>query len=319
MNANSVSVSADEMEQSLEDQMLDEYLMQVYEKNISKINTIQKTMDISKVIAVISVLLFLILLAIKVDRDFTWFVPFIPAATALLSFAVLFNLFLKLKDIFDDTGKSEDKDKDDEESSHIGSNVSYFCLNLIVLNVLIYMILFSLKCDNIMESDWNVISIPIYIVFGIATFYAIFILPAFIQNKMYMESIMLFTYLICSFIFFILINLKGDKNIASEYFSVFLPFIFPLGLHFIYLISILVVSKKNNWFRLITESGWLFFLFVACVLIIAKADKVDSKTGYGYWLPVVMVLIGYCMFVSEKVLSFFGWKKESDEEEVKEK
>ena len=236
---NSTSPIVDDIEKTVDnDPELDEYLLKIYEKNMEKINTIQKVIKIAQLTGIFSFLIFLIIIAIRVNSisfAFSWFYMLIPTIICLLSFTIVINMFLKLKDIFDEAEKFRDED----ESSQIGSIVSYFCLNVNSLNILVYLILFSLKLENIIDAQFNVISVPLYVFLGVSLFYSIFILPAFTQNKLYSEIIMIFVYIISSFTFLILLNFKLDLNLNGQFLNIFIPVFFSLGLHLIYLILFL--------------------------------------------------------------------------------
>ena len=154
---------------SKDDHELDEYLTKLYEKNMERIVNLSKIIQISQVIGIFSFLIFLILLAFRSSQtsNFSVFYLLFPSTVCLISFTVLLNMYLKLKEIFDEA----EKDREEDNSSQIGSILTYFSLNTCAISILAYLILICLRIEGFINSQWNVITIPLYLATGIAVFY----------------------------------------------------------------------------------------------------------------------------------------------------
>lgn len=277
----------------------EECLAKIYEQNLEKINIISQTIKITQITGLSFFLIFLILLAIRVNKNFnfSWFILLIPALTCLTSYTVLFNMYLKLKDIFDEAEKS----KEDDDTSQIGSLITYFCLNFISLNIFVYLVLFCLRVENVILTQWNLISIPIYITLGIAFFYWIFILPAFFQNKLYIEILLIFVYISCLFVFILLLNFKLDNNYTKSFTKIFIPIMFVLGLHMtLMLININEALKNGEILKNLTGIGFIVFSLISAILTFLKADQ--TLDTYDYYLPVVIFILGYILCIFDQIL-----------------
>jgi hypothetical protein len=288
---------------------LEEY-MKIYESELERINRISNVIRFSQLVGIFAFLSFLVLLTIRVSKNFEFsiFYLLIPAIVTLVSFTIMLNMYLKLKDIFDEKEKKDDEDN----NSQIGSILTYFTLNTVALSVFIYLLLICLRVENIIESLWNVVSIPFYVTLGIGIFYWIFLLPAFIQNKLYAEIITIFTYLICSFAFLILLNLKLDKNFTGAYFNVFIPLLFAFGLN---LISCLVNFFVNKLKFLPKLPEIIFFVLTLIALILVPMRLDANKNYYDYWLPGLFFTTGYCFIIFEKTISLITEEEDNDEVE----
>jgi hypothetical protein len=286
---------------------IDERLLKIYERNLSKISKVSYWMKVFKITGIFTFLIFLITLTVRVKVSFSNFFLLSLIIVALICFTGLLNMYLKLKDIFDE---EEVTTEGEEGSSQIGSVLTYFCLNTVAISFMIYMVLVCLKLENFITINWNIIGVPIYVVFGIFLFYAIFILPAFLQNKLYIELIIIFVYLICGFVFTILLNFKLDKNLNSSFMNVFTSIIFALGLHTIYILIEIFNNFKSETFSKFGALIFALLSIVSLVLIPLKADGLIPNMDY--WLPASLVCTGYVFFVLDKIISTLTVEKEED-------
>jgi hypothetical protein len=293
---------------SKDDHELDEYLTKLYEKNMERIVNLSKIIQVSQVIGISSFLIFLILLAFRSSQtsNFSVFYLLFPSTVCLISFTVLLNMYLKLKEIFDEA----EKDREDDNSSQIGSILTYFSLNTCAISILAYLILICLRIEGFINSQWNVMTIPLYLATGIAIFYWIFILPAFLQNKLYFEISIIFAYLVCGLVFTIMFNFKLDKSYSSSYFNILIPLLFALGFHFILNILSLFSLVKQQIFSTICVILFLFLSFTSFVLVGLKAD--GKFTGYEFWLPIIIFTVGYSLLVGESLYRVFIDEKEEE-------
>ena len=278
-------------------------LLKIIEKHQDTITNITNTINFSELIGYVSFLVFLLMLTIRLasNMSFNWLFLLAPALTCLISFTILLNAYLKLKDLFDE---SENENFEDEKTnSSLGSILSYFCLNTASLCAFVYLILLSLKLQIIISINFNEAGIPIYVLFGIAVFYYIFILPAFIKNRLIFPLLMFGLYIISSFIFFVLLNMKLDKNMQGGYYSlVFLSMLITISFHMLFYTYLLVKSAKNNFLNYISNLVALLLLLLGLLLIGLKLDSVITIDN---WVPMVLVIFAYMILVSDKIYALF--------------
>jgi hypothetical protein len=273
------------------------------EINQDKIEKLTKYMDISQYIAYFSFITFLTIVTFKASFEFSWFFLFGPALLTVICLTTYLNLFLKLKDLYDEFEKKEN-------NVNIGSVLSYFSLNTGGICLSIYLILATLKANSIIGLDWNIIAVPLYVLLGIAFFYLIFITPAFISNSYYFDIILIYTYMIASFIFLTFINMKLDKEIDSSYIHLFIPYIFALFMHISYSVVGLVRNKELNSMK---EK----VVYLVCVSLLLLASilsplKLDKTIGVPGWVCVVLCLFAFILSIYDRIVKLF---KNEDEEE----
>jgi hypothetical protein len=288
----------------------DEELLRIYKKNMTRIINISKWIEIFKTTSIIAFLSFLIVLAVRLVINFPWYFLLIPSLITLLTFTLYLNNYLKLKDIFDEEASNSNiSDKNEDNSSQIGSILSYSCLNLSALCLMIYLILLSAKIENVLYTAFNTIGIPIYIMAGIFLFYAIFIMPAFISNKLIAEIILIFVYILGFSIFFVLFNMRLDKNIQISYLQVFSPIITTFVLNVCYTIYSLIISRDVLQSHKMGEFFLVFSILTAVILIPLKLDGFIHIMD---WIIVAIVIFGgICYFVDN--LSNYVKKEEEDD------
>jgi len=288
---------------------IDEELLRIYEKNMAKIIGISKWIQIYKITAIISFVLFLIILALKLGLNFSWFFLLIPSLTTMITYTLYLNNYLKLKDIFDEeTALAQEKNQDN--SSHIGSVLSYLCLNLSVLCLTVYLILLSAKLENMLNTSFNMIGIPFYIMLAVFIFYSIFIMPAFISNNLIAEILLIFLFVIGGSVYFILLNLKLDKNINIVYLLVFSPLIFVLTFYIGY--SIFNFTKTWNTPQS-QKFGDFFFAISVLIASVLISLKLDNHIKIKDWVMVLIIIFGSIFIVFDNFSNLFSKDNESEE------
>lgn len=284
---------------------MEEYLSHIYVSNMTRINLFSSVIKLSQISGIISFLIFLGLLTFKVNPDSSipTFFLLIPALVTLVSYTIVLNMYLKLKDIIDEVEAM----KTEDDGVQIGSIISYSCLNLAALSVFVYLILLTLKVDNDILASWNVIAVPAYIFYGVVVFYIIFITPAFIENKFYSEVSLLYSYVICSLVFFLLMCLKLDRELTATYPTLFIPLFFTLGLHLVHAFIDLLSNFKSEFYSKILMPILIMLIFLATILVSLKAEKI---THYPNFVPVLMWLISFVALVSPKFWSLISEKED---------
>jgi hypothetical protein len=273
------------------------------ELNQDKIEKLTKYMDFTQYLSYFSFLTFLIILTFKVTFDFSWFFLLAPALLTVTCFAIYLNLFLKLKDLYDEF---ENKDN----HVNIGSVLSYFCLNTGAVCLCVYLVLATLKANALLSLEWNLVAVPLYVLLGIGFFYLIFITPAFISNSFYFDILLIYTYVIASMVFLTFINMKLDKEIGSSFIHLFIPFICAIFLHMCYAVLGLFRNKELNGIK----EKVVYLVSVSLVLIagILSPLKLDNTVGVPGWVCVSLFLFAFIFSVYDKIAKLFV---REDEEE----
>ena len=271
----------------------EEVLMLMIEKHLTYIKY-------SKIISLVMFLMILISFTVNISlkNGRSWYYVLAPTLIFVISTTFLVNFYLNIQNIIDNFESNE---------VNIGTKISYFCLNTISINLIIYLVMLCLKMEGVMNSSFVMISIPIYIIFGVAIFYFIFILPALIQTELYFEIILIFSYLLNLFIFLLIMNSKYDNNTNSSLIINFIPIWVALSLHLAY-ISYCVTFKDEQFVNYI--SSYLILAIIITVTTLISLKK-ENNLKLDNWVIGVLVIVAYYFFVIEKIYQFY-WKKELD-------
>jgi len=279
-------------------------LLKILEKHQDKITNITNTISVSELIGYVAFLVFLLMLTIRIapNVSFNWLILLAPALTCVIAFTIMLNAYLNLKDLFDES-------ENDEKSSNssLGSVLSYFSLNTASLCVLIYLALLGCKLQNIISINFNEIAIPLYVLYGIALFYYIFIFPAFLKNKLFLQLLLCGLYIIASFVLVLLLNMKLDKTIMQQgqggYYSlVFLSMLITIFFHMLCYAYFLSVSAKHNFLNYTSVLVAQLLLETALLLVGLKLDSVISIDS---WAAMVLVIFAYMILVADKLYAIF--------------
>lgn len=280
-------------------------LLKIIEKNGEKINSISLYINISELLGLFSFFVFLLVLTVKLSNleefKFAFSYILIPSLISLISFTFELNLYLKLKDLLTEGITLEDREK---SSSSLGSILSYFCLNTGSICLSIYLILLALKLDNFLSINFNETAVPLYMLMGILMFYYIFIFPAFLKNKLMPELFLIGLYLIASFIFFLLTNLKFDTESSIQFCYISLALLSVMVLNIIYFIYS-IVSNRNEMVNNVTNLITILLSFSSSIMICLKLDKIILMEN---WIPLSLIIFSYLIFVSDKIFMLFELK-----------
>lgn len=259
---------------------VDIYLDKFYETNLEKINDLSKIIQICEIIAYTSFIWLLILITIKVYPvvNMSWFIVLVPAIILLSSLTYQLNMYLKLKDIFDEAEMRE-------RGLNIGSILSYFCLNISAFCLFAYLILFTCRIENMISFQWNLVTVPVYCVFGVSLFYFVFILPAFLQNNLCLEISLVFLYIISAFLFIMGLSLKLDNVTVIPYLVIFSPMLCALSLHVCY--SVYATFSKKMYYNNFILNAWTSISLIATMLIPLRADGILNVAT---WIPGVLYI-----------------------------
>lgn len=287
---------------------LDKLLIKIYEDNIDKITTSSKLMQITTFISFISFILFLTLLTLTLHllKNISYFITFIPLLLSLITLLISFNMFIYIKDIFDNDNNNTNKTVTPVKKGNV---FSFILLNACGCLLALFILLIAFYIDNIKHNsndtvDLNIMFIPFYIAMILALIYVIFISPAFVSNGMYIETFLMFSYAIGAFVFgFLLCMTITSSDSAWKYVYAFVPFYFVIGATVVFNVITTIInrSKVELTFGIVNCVGLLFVL-IAGVVLQLKLDKVINNSKH--YIEMVLLLFGVVMLCGKNVLTF---------------
>jgi hypothetical protein len=280
-----------------------DYIIELQSDRLNKFTNIK---NIALYVGHFTLLTFLILLTFRVTFTFSWYIllPFLLAS--ILAYTTFLNMYLKLQDIIHEEIA---KIKNEDSSINIGSLLSYFSLNVSSLCLCVYVLLATFKLDGLIQTEWNVLAIPIFISCGVCLFFLIFILPAFLTNKLYYELVTIFIYFLANFMFLIFINLKLDKEIGSKFKQVFLPLILAFSLHLGFCFILLFTSKDGFKTKMINVLAVSMLLAVSVIIPL----RLDNEIQIPAWVMPMMVLVAVLLLTFEDIYLLIAPGAEDEE------
>ena len=297
-----------------DEQEENEFLLKIIEKNFEKIELSSKIMKYSEIISLFSFLIFLIILCFKLSPkgSFNWLFINIPGIITIIGIIIFLNSFFYIKDLIDKTENSNNG------SIKTGNFFSIIASNIIGFSLLIFLILITLRLNNNIKSeiDLNLIFIPLYIVLFTLLLYGIFISPAFMSNRLYIEILLIFIYVLSGFIFSCLLcfkvnNIKRlDYKNKVKYFHCFLPFYFTLGGNLIYLIFNFISDLKNFQVKSILYLTYIFgfgFLIIGTLITQLKQDNIMKNKNY--YIEIILLIISFILFSFNKIIDLFKYEE----------
>ena len=297
-----------------DEQEENEFLLKIIEKNFEKIELSSKIMKYSEIISLFSFLVFLIILCFKLSPkgSFNWLFINIPGIITIIGIIIFLNSFFYIKDLIDKTENSNNG------SIKTGNFFSIIASNIIGFSLLIFLILITLRLNNNIKSeiDLNLIFIPLYIVLFTLLLYGIFISPAFMSNKLYIEILLIFIYVLSGFIFSCLLCVKVnninrlDYKNKVKYFHCFLPFYFTFGANLIYLIFNFISDLKNFQVKSIFYLTYVFgfiFLIIGTLMTQLKQDNIMKNKNY--YIEIILLIISFILFSFNKIIDLFKYEE----------
>jgi len=268
--------------------------LQKYQDNITEINYLETSMRYFQITSIFAGLVFLIFFATVLLLDkpvmYAYIYLSLPFIIGIISLILTINFFLKLTIVLDE--------------SSLASYMSYFSINLAGINFIIFIILFTLKMESVINIQWKIITIPLYVVIGIGLFYFIFMMPAFIDKMLYWELGLLSVFILNTLIFLILLNSRLDNSLRLSYVIIFVPVWLTIGLNYVYQIQNYTKGEDrhdtlSNLINLIVNS----LLTIAFVLIALNLDKVFLSP---YVISYVLIIFSYVLFFTDRFLIQFN-------------
>ena len=245
----------------------------------------------AKVMSIFALLSFLILLTLNIcfSQKFSWLYLMVPGLLTIILWTIVANLYLRVEEIIDSLDKKD-------ANVNIGTLISYFCVNIVSIALIAYLILFCLRMNNLINAHFSLIAIPLYILIGVGCFYFVFILPALIHQGMYFELLVIISYIVNFFLFLIMVNHKVDTPTSTLQFSTILtPFWIALGIHFLFIVFNCIIKEEN-----FLKHGF-FYLFLAAFLAatICLSLNFDSKKSIPTWITCSLSIIAVVSFTTE--------------------
>lgn len=291
------------------------YDRKVFNSYLNKIQNCEEKIKLYQILGYVFIIIFFALLVIKYslknEKELKYYYLLLPSTIATMTFSFSFNYFLRLKQLIE----KEEEDilsQNNKMDCSMGNFLSYLCLNLISFSICVYFFLLALKLENaISETGLSMVNIPIYISLGIIFFYFIFILPAFLMNKLYWGIILIASYLINAVVFLILLSMKLDHQAKLKYAEVFVPVLIALGIQFVYAVVQFFIGDKCVLMKLLGFCSVSFiigtFFYLAVVLDLEDARKYVYKVS-------IMFLISATVFSIEKIASLFVISDDEEKE-----
>ena len=284
-------------------------LNKIIEKNIEKIEFYSEIIKISEYISLLSFFIFLILLCIKLSPkgNFNWLYLNIPTIITLLGIILILNSFFIIKNLID---KSENPNNTNIEK---GNFISIISLNFIGICLIVFLFLVTLRLNEYISNkkDLNIVFIPFYISLIILILFGIFISPAFINNGLYFEIVLFFLYLLSGFLFSGLlckkVNNKNqlNNNNKLKYFHCFIPLYFCIGGHIFYFILNMIFDKMKNigynfYSNLISISG-LILIFISFLITQLKEDNIINNKNH--FIQIIFLIISFILFSFDFIIN----------------
>lgn len=268
----------------------------IYHSNYKQITYLENSIRYLQIIAIFAGLLFLIFLTTVLVLDkrvlYSFIYSSIPLIIGVITLALTINFFLNLTVIYN-------------EGTSLASWMSYFSINLAAGNLIVFIILFTLRIENIITMQWKIITIPLYVIIGISLFYFIFMMPAFIDKESYSDIVMLATLILNMLIFMILLNSRLDNSYLLAYTMIFIPIWITNTVFFIHQIYSLIkfCEDKSDYFNNAVNLAVNTIVTIASVVIATILDKLIVAN---YVIPCCLLILAYLIMFTERLLNQFN-------------
>lgn len=303
-------------------QEVDELLMKIYSENFAVIESSSAMMQYGEITSMVSFLVFLMCIAVKLSPlgNFSWVYLNIPGIISLLSLTFTFNMFLRLKDLIDKAELKIIRKNTEEQPKKTGLVYSFIVLNLIGISLIVFIFVLSLRLDGKIspKKDINLVFIPLYIAIILSVSYAIFISPAFFNQKLIFEIILIFLYIISALLFVSLLSENINNNVKTKrsrkkYFC-FIPFYITFCSHLVYLVAKIIIAFKENLIGKIMVAGGIALFLSGCITANVKLNRRDYTKHYG---EAILFILGFVLICGDTIVNFFYDRQEKEREEIK--
>lgn len=231
---------------------------------------------VSYLIMGVNLVLFGLFLFLKMDEDIKWAYSFIsiPFYIFLVSFGVCMSKILSHHSL---------------NYNELGRNVTLFTLVSNALLCGVFILIMMLKLDNVVNWDYTIAFIPMYIGLAIALFYICFIFPGLIDKdmKLYNEAFLVLLYFFGILVWIIMLHLKLDRFINWYSYKVFLVLFVVLGTHI--LLTIKNIFENENFLRSFQHFVFVLLITLCLIIIVLKMDGMIEKSWSISCLPMFLL------------------------------
>jgi hypothetical protein len=287
----------EEVEANKDSDSLFEYIIELQSEKLNRVTNVK---TISLYTGYFTTLTFLIILTFRVSFTFSWFYLLPFCLTSILAFTTFLNMYLKLQDILHE---EIEKLRNEEKSVNVGSILSYFSLNTSAVCLCVYFTLVALKLTETIVTEWNVIAIPLFILCGISLFYLIFIMPAFLTNRLYLELALIFIYFVSMFMFIVFLNLRLDKQINTPFKQIFVPLIISFSLNLGFCIFLVFANKDINNLKM--KVMYMISIILFLIASVITPVKLDNELQMPGFTPVLLIFFAVLILVYDDITNLF--------------
>jgi len=261
-------------------------------QHLETLEKIFKITDIFDVIFFIGIISFLIVLTLKLalPTKFSWFYLLTPSVVAIIAFSISTNLFIQAIDI----GK---KSK---------SWFMYLSVNVASVSTVSYLIVFCLKMEKVIMTNWMIISIPLFITLFIAGLHLLYKLPIHLNDKSYFEIVLLSVYFISFTVFTGFIHHKIDYITSKDepsFLNIFIVLFIGTGLHLVYSIYYIFKYKERSLIERILKFVSVLLLISSLILMVLILNI--SSTNLQSFYPAMLLLFSYISFSFYRIYETF--------------
>lgn len=276
-----------------------------------KYDKLQKTYSLFEWVYLASILFFQMMflsLFVYLTFGFIRLTILVFAFATIFSLVALLNIYVKLKVMLDTLKDSKN------QNISLGIIVSYLCVNLGGLSVLIYLVLLSIKIYAQEFLSWSIVSIPLYFTISLMVLYCLFLLPVMLMNKQWLDIFLVFDSLLCLLVFLILLNSKLDNTKFELSWSIlcfpihfgFLVYLFYLSTNYFYLTE----PEKQQQRLSIVLQLLSILLFVNGVAYMASQLSNDEQINN---IPSITILASSICFSIDKMISLYATDDDESE------
>jgi len=276
-------------------------------------DTLNRVYNIFEKACLISIIISQILLIAVLIQSFIA-LPFyaigVLCMVTVISISVFVNLYIRMKVLLDNVKGNR--------NLNIGVILTYSCFNIAAFNVLIFLVLLSLKetFESMNSLTMTVISIPLYLAISLGVFYFFFILPALYAFNLWSDILLYAIALICSFALVTLIDIKIDTN-KTSWISVSYPLLSFLSYYIIYSILSFIDQPKEERreVNLMIQLIGQLILIVGAIIFFMNKERIITIRPV---LPIGLICLSGLIITIDKLLQIIRDNEETPEDHKEE-
>jgi hypothetical protein len=131
----------------------------------------------------------------------------------------------------------------------------------------------------------------------------IFIMPAFLTILLYLELDIVLSYYILAVLFMVLLHLKLEKEMTSQFKNIFIPVITAFCLNLSYCLFLIFLNKNIQDFRMkIINTISAALILVAAIFTPIMLDNEIQIPG---WTPVLLCFFAILLLMYDDITALF--------------